>query len=129
LLAVFIKNLGYKVFEAATGLEAVNRASIIHPDLIVMDLALPGMSGEKAMKCLKANPTTRDIPVPISTACAGSIDTQRALDSSAAEVLLKPLNLTNLCDVLCRSYQLRKAAIRRWSTRENVLMNEFCCLA
>ena len=102
LLALFIKSLGYKVFEAATGFEAVNQASTIHPDLIVMDLALPGMNGVETTACLKANPTTRDIPVLISTAYAAGIDIRRALDAGAAEILLKPLNLTTLRDVLCR---------------------------
>ena len=102
LLALFIKNLGYKVFEAATGSEAVNRASTIHPDLIVMDLVLPGMSGEEAMACLKANPATRDIPVLISTGYADRIDKKRALDAGAAEILLKPHNLIKLRDVLDR---------------------------
>jgi CheY-like chemotaxis protein len=102
LLALFIKRLGYKVFEAATGFEAVNQTSTIHPDLIMMDLALPGMNGVETTTCLKANQATRDIPVLISTAYAAGIDTLRALDAGAAEILLKPLNLTALRDVLCR---------------------------
>ena len=102
LLALFIKNLGYNVFEAATGWEALNRASTINPNLIMRDLALPGISGDEATTRLKANPATRDIPVLISTAYAARIDTQRALDAGAAEILVKPLNLTTLRDVLSK---------------------------
>jgi len=102
LLALFIKSLGYKVFEAATGFEAVNQASTIHPDLIVMDLGLPGMNGVETTACLKANPATRDIAVLISTAYAAAIDTRRALDTGAAEILLKPIDLTTLDNVLRR---------------------------
>ena len=45
LLALFMKRLGYEVYEAATGLEAVDRAATARPDLIIMDFCLPGFSG------------------------------------------------------------------------------------
>ncbi|HEY7323163.1 MAG TPA: response regulator [Candidatus Binatia bacterium] len=110
LLALFIKNLGYKVFEAATGSEAINRASTLHPDLIMMDLALPGMSGDEATICLKANPATRDIPVLISTAYAAGVDTERALHAGAAEILVKPLDLARLREVLSRYLPTQEGA-------------------
>jgi len=49
--------------EAATGLEAIERATADKPDLIVMDLGLPGMSGVDAGKILKENPSTAHIPI------------------------------------------------------------------
>jgi PleD family two-component response regulator len=52
-LGVSIKGLGYEVFEAATGQEALDKASSIHPDLIMMDLRLPGMNGDEATVRLK----------------------------------------------------------------------------
>jgi two-component system cell cycle response regulator DivK len=68
LLALFVKRLGYEVVEATTGQEAIDRATAIHPDLILMDLGLPGMSGDKATGLLKAQFSTRDIPVVVQTA-------------------------------------------------------------
>ena len=68
LLALFMKHLGYKVFAAARGLEAIDRASVVHPDLILMDIRMPGMHGDDATARLKANPSTRDIPVLVVTA-------------------------------------------------------------
>jgi CheY-like chemotaxis protein len=67
-LGVSIKGLGYEVLEAATGPEAIDKASNMHPDLIMMDLRLPGMNGDEATVCLKRNLSTRNIPVVISTA-------------------------------------------------------------
>jgi CheY-like chemotaxis protein len=67
-LGVSIKGLGYEVFEAATGQEAIDKASSMHPDLIGMDLRLPGMNEDEATACLKRNLSTRNIPVVISTA-------------------------------------------------------------
>jgi CheY-like chemotaxis protein len=102
LLALFMKRLGYKVFEAATGLEAIDLASTVQPDLIMMDLRLPEMNGAEATASLKANPSTRDIPVLIITAYGAGIDTRRALDAGAEEILYKPIGLTTLPSVLNR---------------------------
>jgi CheY-like chemotaxis protein len=102
LLALFMKRLGYKVFEAATGLGAIDLASTVQPNLIMMDLRLPEMNGAEATARLKANPSTRDIPLLVITAYAAGIDTRRALDAGAAEILHKPLDLTKLPIVLRR---------------------------
>jgi two-component system, cell cycle response regulator DivK len=108
-LGVSIKGLGYEVFEAATGQEAIDKASSIHPDLIMMDLRLPGMNGDEATVRLKRNTSTRNIPVVISTAwttaCNVGDRVDRALDAGAEEILYKPFHLTMLRDVL-RTYLL-----------------------
>lgn len=106
-LGVSLKGLGYEVLEAATGLEAIDKASSLHPDLIMMDLRLPGMNGDEATACLKRNLSTRNIPVVISTGwttvCNVGDRVDRALDAGAAEILYKPFHLTMLLDVL-RTY-------------------------
>ena len=105
-LGGFIKGLGHEVFEAATGLEAIDRASSLHPDLIMMDLSLPEMNGDEATARLKRNVSTRNIPVVINTAWTTSCNVgDRALDAGAAEILYKPFHLTTLRDVL-RTYLL-----------------------
>ena len=102
-----IKGLGHEVFEAATGLEAIDRAAAIHPDLIMMELRLPEMNGDEATKCLKSNLATRNIPVVINTgwttACNIEERAERALLAGAAEILYKPFYLPTLRDVL-RTY-------------------------
>jgi CheY-like chemotaxis protein len=102
LLALLVKRLGYEVVEAATGLAAVDQACGALPDLILMDLGLPGISGDEATARLKANPSTRDIPVVINTAFQDGVLTDRALAVGAAEILHKPVDLPMLRDVLCR---------------------------
>jgi CheY-like chemotaxis protein len=108
-LGGFIKGLGHEVFEAATGLEAIDRASSLHPDLIMMDLSLPGMNGDEATVRLKRNASTRNIPVVINTSWSMSCNVgdrvDRALDAGAEEILYKPYHLTTLRDVL-RTYLL-----------------------
>jgi CheY-like chemotaxis protein len=102
LLALFMKRLGYEVFEAATGLEALDLAATVNPDLIMMDLRLPAMNGAETTARLKANPSTRDIPLLVITASGANIDRRRALDAGAAEILLKPIDVTTLSNVLRR---------------------------
>jgi CheY-like chemotaxis protein len=108
-LGVLIKGLGYEVFEAATGPEAIDRASSIRPDLIMMGLRLPGMNGDEATKRLKAKASTRNIPVVINTAWTTTYNigdrADRALDAGAEQILYKPFHLTMLRDVL-RTYLL-----------------------
>ncbi len=74
----------------------------MHPDLIMMDIGLPGIAGDEATACLKANPATQEIPVIINTAFATGPQTKRALDAGAAEILHKPFPLAMLCDVLSK---------------------------
>jgi CheY-like chemotaxis protein len=98
----YLSNSGYEVFEAADGLEALNRVAEVRPDLILMDLALPKMTGSEAIRLLKANPCTRDIPVVVETAFESGEETQRAYQAGALDVLHKPLPFRFLSQVIAR---------------------------
>ncbi|HXG51404.1 MAG TPA: response regulator [candidate division Zixibacteria bacterium] len=103
----YIKGLGYEVLEAGSGPEAVEKASALRPDLIMMDLRLPGMHGDEATARLKANRATQNIPVIISTAwttaCNVAGRVERALHAGAEEILYRPFQLPVLRDLL-RTY-------------------------
>jgi CheY-like chemotaxis protein len=100
MLARFIEFSGYEVLQASTGLAALETVSVTHPDVILMDLGLPGMDGENVTEIIKSDPATRHIPVVIHTAFAGTDRTTRALQAGAAEILQKPASLKTLTDVL-----------------------------
>jgi len=106
-LGEFIKGLGHEVFEGVTGPEAIDKASTIHPDLIMMDIRLPGMNGDEVTARLKSNRLTRNIPVVINTgwttACNVEERVDRALNAGAAEIMYKPLQFPVLSGVL-RTY-------------------------
>lgn len=106
-LRVFLQGLGHEVFEATTGPEAIDKASSIHPDLIMMDVRLPGMHGDEVTARLKAKMSTRNIPVVINSGWTTAFNVEeridRALNAGAAEVLYKPFQLPILRDVL-RNY-------------------------
>jgi len=106
-LRAFIQGLGYEVFEAATGLDAIEKASSMVPNLIIMEVHLPGMNGDEVTARLKANLSTRSIPVVINTgwttACNVEERINRALNAGAEEVLYKPFQPPMLRNIL-RTY-------------------------
>jgi len=102
LLAKLLDRFGYDVIQAASGVAAINQASEQQPDLILMDICLPDMTGDEITAQLKSNPATRDIPVIIITAFQEPSVTNRALDAGAAEILRKPFSLTMLRGILDR---------------------------
>jgi CheY-like chemotaxis protein len=105
LLALFMKRLGYEVYEAATGLEAVDQAAATRPDLIIMDFCLPGISGIQATRRLKADPLTEDKPVLMITGYP--IEVRRARAAGAADIFPKPLDMTTFRDLLRRYLSAR----------------------
>jgi CheY-like chemotaxis protein len=65
MYAEFLRLSGYRVAEAADGEEALRQAVALSPDLILMDVSLPGLDGREATRRLKASPKTARIPVAI----------------------------------------------------------------
>ena len=94
LLALVLRRSGYDIAEAATGLDAIDQAHVTRPDLIIMDLGLPGITGDEATKRLKADASTRDIPVIVNTAFhRDSSLVKRAIAAGAVKILHKPTPL------------------------------------
>lgn len=96
LQACVIRRLGYVVIEADNGATAIDEALAGHPDLILMDLNMPKMTGEEATELLKNQPSTRDIPVIICTAYGPGPRVDRALNAGAVEILHKPFKFSEL---------------------------------
>lgn len=99
---------GIEVISANTGEIAVKLAHEQMPDLILMDLSLPGMDGLQATAALKANPQTRLIPVVAVTAHAMKGDEQKALDAGCEGYITKPID-TRMFPTLVAQYLQRAA--------------------
>lgn len=84
---------GYTVEVATTGEEAVAQALASVPDLILMDLQLPGMDGHEALARLRADPDTQRVPVVALTASAMPMDRERALSAGFDGFLEKPISV------------------------------------
>ena len=79
-LRAFMQGLGHEVFEAATGPDAIDKASTIHPDLIMMDVRLPGMHGDEVTARLKKQISTRSIPVVINSGWTTAFNVEDRID-------------------------------------------------
>ena len=96
LLSRRIGRRGHDVLLALDGREAIRTAQTEQPDLVLMDLGLPGMDGWSAATRLKATQETRDIPIIALTAHAMSGDRERALAAGCDEYLSKPVDFDQL---------------------------------
>jgi two-component system, cell cycle response regulator DivK len=83
-----------------TGEEALNKAIEIQPDLILMDLRLPGIDGLETTQILKCNSLTKDIPVWAVTAYAMNGDEERARAAGCCEYITKPTHVPELANRL-----------------------------
>jgi len=96
LLQAYLEELGLPVHTARDGLEALQAVEAHRPDIILLDVMMPRMSGFQACAKIKANPETRDIPVVMVTALNEVGDVERAVESGADEFLTKPVNRLEL---------------------------------
>lgn len=102
MYATCLDVLGFEVSEARDGLEGVRCAQAVHPDVVLMDVAMPRMDGLEATRRLKNNPDTASVPVVIVSAFTTRQDRERALQAGAAEFVPKP------CDPEALAMRLRK---------------------
>jgi two-component system, cell cycle response regulator DivK len=87
---------GYVVLMAVDGREGIAMAQAERPNLILMDLSLPGIDGWEATRVLKSDDTTRRIPVIALTAHAMSGDRQRAIEAGCDDYDTKPVDYQRL---------------------------------
>jgi two-component system cell cycle response regulator len=96
LLLAYLEDLDCKTVSATQGAEAVDKAKQILPDLILLDVMMPKMSGFEVCKRLKNDPRTTDIPIIMVTALSELGDIERAIDSGTDDFLSKPVNRLEL---------------------------------
>jgi two-component system cell cycle response regulator DivK len=87
-----LKKAGYEMIEAVTGEEGVILAETHRPDLILMDIQLPGIDGYEATRRIKANPVLGHIPIIAVTSYALSGDDVKALEAGCDTYVSKPFS-------------------------------------
>lgn len=92
LLEVLLEPEGYRTRTAAGGQEALECIAHNPPDLILLDVMMPGMDGRQVAHIIKADPTTRNIPIIMVTAQTDREARLAALDAGAEEFLNKPVD-------------------------------------
>ncbi len=98
----FTRMLGCRLIHATNGLEAVARARVDHPDIILMDVNMPEMDGLEATRQITSDPRTRRIPVICVTAAAMPGDRARCFAAGASAYLSKPFELHDLAATITR---------------------------
>jgi len=104
-----IKKGGYDIVLGRNGREALSLAAVERPNLIVMDVAMPELDGLSALRELKANPATAQIPVIMLTVRGHALTRQEAETSGAAMYLTKPFSPSHLLAEATRLINLKES--------------------
>jgi CheY-like chemotaxis protein len=100
IVSMSLETQGYTVHKATNGREAVDLAREHHPDLILMDMMMPVVSGYEAVGELKADATTRDIVIVGLSAKAMATDMERATDVGIDGYITKPFRIAQVLSVV-----------------------------
>jgi CheY-like chemotaxis protein len=96
----YLQMAGYQVISARDALTGMDLAKRVHPDLILMDVQLPGMDGLDATRRLRADPDFRTLPIIALTALAMPGDRERCLAAGMSDYVTKPVSLKKLAKVI-----------------------------
>jgi signal transduction histidine kinase len=91
MLFDYLRGFGFRVLVANEGESGLVIAEVVHPDIILLDVQLPGIDGFETCRRLKANEFTRDIPIIFITALAGAVDKVRGFSLGAVDYIIKPI--------------------------------------
>jgi two-component system alkaline phosphatase synthesis response regulator PhoP len=95
-LKLALETEGYNVIEALDGYEGIMKAKCENPDIILLDIMMPGMDGFEVCQLLKADPASRHIPIIMLTAKGEVDDKVEGLEMGADDYVTKPFNLKEL---------------------------------
>lgn len=93
---------GYDVIEAGDGASALALARRLHPDMLLLDVMMPGIDGWKVLETMRADPALASTPVVMLTARVQREDELRGWSGGASEYLSKPFNPSTLTEVVRR---------------------------
>ena len=92
ILRDLLTSVGYEIIEAVTGEEGVTMAETGHPDLILMDIQLPGIDGYETTRRVRALPALRQVPIIAVTSYALSGDDVKAKEAGCTDYVPKPFS-------------------------------------
>lgn len=122
VLVDYLEDNAFRVIVAQDGLEGIKRAEFAQPDLILLDVMMPGMDGFETCKRLKANPQIKDIPVIFMTALTDSNEKVTGFEAGAVDYVTKPFQIE---EVLARvNTHLSLRAMQRQLEQQNVQLQQ-----
>ena len=117
LLQVILKNAKYNTISAASGQEALDKVESDTPDLILLDIMMPGMNGFEVAQILKSSETNKEIPIIFLTALNTSQDIVKGFKTGANDYISKPFNKEEL--LIRVNHQISLVAAKRAIDRQN----------
>ena len=122
LISMYLQQRGFELLTARDGTSALQRAQYVHPDLILLDVMMPGIDGFETCRRLQAQATTQDIPVIFMTALTDTENTVKGFQVGAVDYVTKPLQLE---EVLARvTTHLRLRELTQSLQAQNVQLQE-----
>jgi two-component system sensor histidine kinase/response regulator len=112
IVGTILGNLGHEIIPASDGATALKRVALRMPDLILLDLLMPGLGGCEVCRQLKENPEWKDIPVIFLSAADDKDLIVRALDSGGVDYITKPFNQAELISRVRTQLVLKSARDR-----------------
>ncbi|MBA3975638.1 MAG: pilus assembly protein PilG [Candidatus Solibacter sp.] len=100
IVSITLERLGYRVVTAKEGSEALVVAAEAQPDLILLDITMPGMDGYQVCKAIKQNPATRRIPVVMLSGKDGFFDKVKGRLAGATDYITKPFHEATLAEAV-----------------------------
>ncbi len=108
IISLHLQQSGYRVVTATDGDEAIKVAALTHPDLILMDISMPGLDGLGATRKIREHPTLRPVPVIAVTAFTTEGFQRAAYDAGMEGYLTKPIDFERLNDLIRSLLPVRK---------------------
>jgi len=102
LLAIRLERAGFRVEQATDGEHALSLARKLRPDVLVLDVMMPRLSGTEVLVALRGDETTAAIPVVLLSARAQEADVERGLEAGADAYLAKPFQAPELIELVAR---------------------------
>jgi two-component system alkaline phosphatase synthesis response regulator PhoP len=96
ILVRIVDLMGFTVITSRNGKEAIEKALVEKPNLIVMDIMMPEISGWEATRILRGNPETRDVPVLAATVLFRPADLQMCISVGCNDYIVKPFTVKQL---------------------------------
>ena len=112
-LTATLEDAGHTVTEASDGIDAVAQATATQPDAIFLDINMPDLDGIGALRALRSDELTRDVPVVMLTAVADMDHVKIALAAGAQDYILKPWDSDTVIQKLWNAIEARRLKAER----------------